>query len=129
MRTFGSFIGRRTRTAFVVGCMMTSLAAVVAGGSSAGAAPATATPTGNSATATTLSSSSNPSTLGQQITLTATVIATAGCGTPVGQVTFNDGGTVLGSAFLDPNGTAFLNVSTLKNADAPHNLSAAYGGD
>ena len=54
-----------------------------------------------------LASSSNPSVFGQNITLTATVLATApGAGTPSGTITFKDGAaTALGTAALG-NGTA-----------------------
>ena len=52
-------------------------------------------------TTTTLASSANPSTFGQPITLTATVSG-GGQGTPTGQVTFEDGTTVLGTAALSP---------------------------
>ena len=78
-------------------------------------------------TATTLTSSPNPSSQGQQVTLTATVSAVApGSGTPNGTVTFKDGATVLGTAAVNGSGQAVLQTSTL--ALGPRSLTATYGG-
>ena len=60
------------------------------------------------ATTTTLSSSPNPSTVGQAVTLTATVAAPPGTGTPTGNVVFRDGATPLGTVPLGADGTAVL---------------------
>src|SRR5437867_2361862 len=80
------------------------------------------------ATTTTLASTPNPSTVGQAVTLTATVRPVApATGVPTGTVTFRDGPTtVLGTATLGATGTASISVSTL--AAGSHPLTAAYGG-
>src|SRR5439155_4105187 len=66
------------------------------------------------ATFTVLSSSANPSVVGQQVTLTASVSpAVPAAGTPAGSVTFADGSSSLGAATLDANANATLSVSTL----------------
>jgi len=75
---------------------------------------------------TVLGSSANPSNLNQSVTFSA-LVSTAGSGTPTGDVTFSDGGNVLGSASLDGIGKAKLSVNSL--AAGTHNLTAAYGGD
>src|SRR5207253_1318238 len=66
--------------------------------------------------------SSDLSTFGQSVALTATVSPSAATGT----VTFKDGSTSLGTGTLS-NGTATLTLSTL--ATGPHSLTAVYGGD
>jgi hypothetical protein len=80
-----------------------------------------------SATTTSLASSVNPSAYGQAVTLTATVSASAGSGTPTGSVTFRDGQTVLGSVALDGSGRAQFTTSAL--AAGSHSMTASYGGD
>jgi ELWxxDGT repeat protein len=78
------------------------------------------------ATTTTLVSSGNPSTVGQAVTLTATVAAVApGSGTPTGTVTFWDSDTFLGTAPLS-GGTASVSVSSL--ALGSHAITAVYSG-
>jgi hypothetical protein len=80
------------------------------------------------ATSTVVSSSPNPSTLGQNVTYTATVSAAApGSGTPTGTVTFIAGKFTLGTAPLDGSG-----VATLVSSGAPlgvSTISAVYSGD
>jgi hypothetical protein len=56
----------------------------------------------------------------------ATITATAGSGTPGGQVTFNDGTTLLGSGTLTA-GAASLSVSSL--SAGTHSIVASYAGD
>jgi hypothetical protein len=82
-------------------------------------------------TSTTLGSSANPSALGQPVTLTATVSAQSpGAGTPTGTVTFQDGGTVLGTAALQVvNGIDEATFTTSALAAGSHSLTAAYSGD
>jgi hypothetical protein len=75
-------------------------------------------------TTTTLSATPNPSTYWNPITLTATVTSTSG--TPVGSITFADGGVTLGTALLT-GGTATISVQTL--SVGTHNLTASYVGD
>ncbi|HYF79316.1 MAG TPA: Ig-like domain repeat protein, partial [Symbiobacteriaceae bacterium] len=68
---------------------------------------------------------SNPS-YGDNVTLTATVTATApGGGTPTGTVTFMDGATSLGTKSL-VGGSASLTLNTL--GAGAHSLTAVYGG-
>lgn len=62
---------------------------------------------------------------GTAVNLVGTVNSPAG--TPTGQVTFNDGGTVLGIAPLSTAGVARLSVTTL--AAGSHSLTASYAGD
>jgi autotransporter-associated beta strand protein len=76
-------------------------------------------------TNTTLTSSNNPSFFDQTITLTATVTPQFS-GTPTGQVTFMDGGNVIGTASLS-GGKAILTISTL--SVGAHSLTASYAGD
>jgi len=82
------------------------------------------------ASITTLTSSLNPSTLGVPVTFTAVVAANPPNVTPHGSVTFEDGGTALGSVTLTTvKGAqqATLTTSTLTNG--LHQVTAVYGGD
>ncbi len=73
-----------------------------------------------------LSASPNPSSLGQQVVLTAQVTG-AGNNVPTGTVTFYYGTTELGTGTLNASGMAQLAISTLPlGIDS---LTAAYGGD
>jgi hypothetical protein len=82
---------------------------------------------GKAATSITLTSSMNPSTLGQTVTFTATVIPSAESGLPTGTVTFKDGAATIGSATLNGAGQATLSIATL--AGGSHSITAIYGGD
>jgi len=78
-------------------------------------------------TTTTLTSTPNPSTVGQAVTLTATVRPVApATGVPTGTVTFRDGAVTIGTATLGATGSASISVTTL--AAGTHSLTAAYGG-
>jgi uncharacterized repeat protein (TIGR01451 family) len=83
-----------------------------------------------SGTATTVSSSLNPSTYGEEVEFTATVIP-ATAGVPTGSVTFFDGPiapeNAIGTSSLDASGHAVLVISTLAAAD--HSIRAVYSGD
>jgi len=80
------------------------------------------------ATATSLTSSANPSTVGQSITLTATVTApNGGAATPDGTVVFTDGATILGNVTISAAGVATFTTSAL--AQGLHAITASYGGD
>lgn len=75
----------------------------------------------------TLASSPNPSTFGQNVTLTATV---TGAGGPSGTVTFVEGSVTLGSAVLSGAGnskTASITINTLSVGS--HGIVARYPGD
>ncbi len=63
-------------------------------------------------TATTITSSSNPSALGQQVTVSAVVVNVSGPVT-AGTVSFRRGKTFLGTVALDGSGTASLSISSL----------------
>lgn len=79
-------------------------------------------------TTTTLAAAPNPSVFGQNVTLTATVAATApGAGLPTGTVNFFDGITPIGSGVLDAGGVATLTTAAL--AVNAHMVSAQYAGD
>jgi hypothetical protein len=75
------------------------------------------------ASSTAFTASPNPATVGQSVTLTATVTATVG--TPTGNVEFMNGTTLMGTVAL-VNGTATLNHA-FKNKGA-FKLSANYQG-
>ncbi len=82
----------------------------------------------NEATATNLATSANPSSVGAAVTFTATVTAPNGGGlVPDGSVNFLDNGTVIGTATLNPAGTATFTIATLANGQ--HSITAVYGGD
>jgi hypothetical protein len=74
------------------------------------------------ASAVTLATSASTAVSGQAITLTAKVTPASATGT----VTFNDGGTSIGSGTLS-QGQAALTLSTL--SVGTHSVTAAYGGD
>ena len=74
---------------------------------------------------TALASSLNPSTYGQDVTLTATV--TGGGGTPTGTVVFTVDGTPGAPVALDGAGQASFATAALDAGT--HSVSAAYGGD
>ena len=79
-------------------------------------------------TSTTVTSSANPSTLGQNVTFTATVSAAApGAGTPTGTVTFLDGTNTLGTGTIGVGGVATFSTTTLTVGN--HAITTSYGGD
>jgi len=81
-----------------------------------------------SASTTTLNSSANPSSSGQPVSFTATVAATPpGATIPSGQVTFQEGTTILAQIPLDGSGTASFTTSDLSAGD--HQVTALYASD
>ena len=76
-------------------------------------------------TVTVVSSSSNPSTFGQSVTLTATI--SHGAAVPTGTVTFKTGSTVLAVATVGSAGTATYTSSSF--TVAKHAIIAVYSGD
>jgi hypothetical protein len=80
-------------------------------------------------TGTTLTSSANPSVVGQNVVLTATITPTGGNPTPTGTIDFSDGGTALPgcSGIHLSNGTALCNTSSLSVGS--HTIQASYTGD
>jgi hypothetical protein len=83
--------------------------------------------TGTAPTTTALSASATAVTVGQKVTFTATVKASAGAGTPTGLVTFRDGNVVLGTAPIDAQGRAIF--STTFTTAGTHIVEAVYSGD
>jgi hypothetical protein len=78
------------------------------------------------ATTTTLVSSTNPSTYGEAVTLTATISSKIGAPPDGETVTFKKGTTVLGTGALS-GGSASFTTSTLKIGTT--SIMAVYGGD
>ncbi|WP_202919104.1 Ig-like domain-containing protein [Saccharothrix deserti] len=75
-----------------------------------------------------MTSSPNPSKVGEEVTLRASVRPVPpGQGTPEGNLTFREGVTVLGSAALDQHGRATLHTSALRAGD--HEIVIDYPGD
>jgi hypothetical protein len=72
----------------------------------------------------TLSASPNPSVVSAAVVLSATATST---GTPTGMVTYYDGTTVLGTAYVTGSGVA--SFTTYQLAVGTHSLSAQYAGD
>jgi hypothetical protein len=79
------------------------------------------------ATKTVLTASPNPSSIGQNVTFTATVSISGGGGvTPDGTVTFYDGGNAIGSQSISGSGVASVQDAALPQGD--HNITAQYSG-
>ena len=79
-------------------------------------------------TVTSLTSSKNPSSSGESVTFTATVLPVApGAGIPSGGVTFKDGSTTLGTMTLNATGQAAFTTNAL--VLGPHSITASYSGD
>jgi sugar lactone lactonase YvrE len=78
-------------------------------------------------TGTTLTSSANPGVLNQSLTLIASVSDTSGSIAPSGTVSFQDGGSIIGTAPLNAGGAASLPISTLSLGT--HSIAAIYSGD
>ncbi|HEY6348885.1 MAG TPA: Ig-like domain-containing protein [Candidatus Angelobacter sp.] len=80
------------------------------------------------ASSTTLTSTPNPSSSGQSVTFTATVAAVPpATGTPTGQVTFQQGNTVLAQAPLNSSGQVSFSTSAL--AVGSDTITATYASD
>ncbi|HXS11305.1 MAG TPA: Ig-like domain repeat protein [Acidobacteriaceae bacterium] len=77
-------------------------------------------------TTTTLGTTDATPTVGDSITLTATVTS-AGGRQPAGVINFTDNGSPLGSASLDGSGVATLTINSL--TPGTHSIVANYGGD
>ncbi len=79
------------------------------------------------ATTTSLSSSVNPSSYGQAVTFTASVLPSSG-GSPSGSVRFLDGTVQIGSAVLSSGIATFTTSATALNGGS-HSITASYSGD
>src|SRR5262249_2265728 len=69
------------------------------------------------------------STLGQQVTLRATVQTSPAGGAPTGNVTFKDGATTLGTGSLSASPPYVATLETSSLVVGNHQLTATYGGD
>ena len=78
------------------------------------------------ATSLTLAATPNPAYTGQTVAFTANATP-SGTTFPTGNVTFSDGGAVLGAGALNSAGQAVYSSSTL--AVGTHTISASYAGD
>ena len=102
---------------------------IIVTGASASALTVSVTTAGGTATTTTLSSSANPSTVGTNVTFTATVTGAS----PTGSVNFKDGATSIAgcsAVVLAGSGnsrTAACTTNTL--AAGAHSIVATYSGD
>ncbi|MGF7179359.1 Ig-like domain repeat protein [Tunturiibacter psychrotolerans] len=91
-------------------------------------APATSAPVTQivkDGTTTTVTSSLNPSSAQANVTFSALVVGTSGI--PTGTVTFNDGGTHLGTVTLNASGAASFSTTSL--IVGTHHITASYSGD
>ena len=70
--------------------------------------------------------STSKSNFGEEVTITATIVAGV-FGTPSGRVTFFDGSTSICSAILDASGVARFTISTL--GVGSHSITVVYEGD
>ncbi len=77
------------------------------------------------ATTASLSPSSSAATAGTVVTLTATVASAAG--KPIGDVTFYDGATALGTVSLDANASSTFSTASLANGQ--HSLTALFSAN
>jgi hypothetical protein len=80
------------------------------------------------ASSTALTSTPNPSSIGQSVTFTATVTAVPpASGTPTGQVTFQQGNTILAQAPLNSSGLVSFSTSLLPPGN--DTITATYASD
>lgn len=80
------------------------------------------------ASTTLLAASPNPATVGQSVSITATVSSVpAAAGMPTGMVTFYDGATVIDQIPLNSSGSASITSSTF--SPGSHPLTATYASD
>ena len=79
-------------------------------------------------TVATVTSSANPQVLGRSVTLTATISAVSpGVGMPAGTVTFQDGGSALGTGAINASGVVTFTTGSLTVGS--HAVTAVYGSD
>jgi hypothetical protein len=120
--------GHATLSEFEPNSFSTATATDPAGNTSAFSAATAAQST--SASQTVVSSSSNPSTVGQQVTFTAVVTAPGFAGTPTGTVTFTiDGQAQTPVPLSVVGGMDEARFQTSALTAGKHSISAAYSGD
>jgi len=78
-------------------------------------------------TTTSLSSNINPSSYGQSVTFTASIVPSSG-GAATGTVTFLDGGVQIGTAAVSSNVARLTTAAAALNAGS-HSITATYSGD
>jgi uncharacterized repeat protein (TIGR03803 family) len=101
--------------------------ALTCGGQESGSATLTVSGKGKDDSTTTLTASPNPATIGQSVTLKATV---AGSGaTPSGSVSYDVGTTVLTSVSLNGSGVASFTASTNGEGAGVYPVTADYAGN
>ena len=136
--TFGGTANNTVSTGFTVNAAGTSITGIVVPSGAATGPLSVTTPGGVASTSgltpanftviapttTVLASSLNPSTVGQQVTLTASVSGSGAL--PTGSIEFRDGTTLLGTVALGATGQAALQTSSLLAGS--HALSATYLG-
>jgi hypothetical protein len=101
--------------------------AVIPANSSPAVAVNTLAPAAKAISTLNLAVSPSPAQVGQRVTLTATVDVYHSSVTPTSIVSFKDGSTALGTAWLDDHGVARLAIASL--ATGTHHFSAVYSGD
>jgi uncharacterized repeat protein (TIGR03803 family) len=118
--------GVASLTTTTLGAGTDSITAVYSGNANFSGSTSSALSQGvNQATSTvTLTSSQNPSSVGQSVTFTATVMPQFS-GTPTGRVVFKNGSATLGTVTL-VGGVATLNTSSLTSG--AHTITARYNG-
>ncbi len=87
---------------------------------------------GTTATQTTLTSSKNPATVGDTLTLTASISPTSGQFSPGGSVTFKDNGTLIdhcGSQGVVPLTSGSASCAVTYSEAKSHTILASYSGD
>jgi hypothetical protein len=124
------FSGQAQFTTFSLGVGAHSITASFSGNIdyTAGTSAAVSQPIVADSTSTGLSASPNPSSVGQSVTLTATVVANLpGFGIPTGTVTFQTSAGILGTGTLDSTGHVSITIATLPAGSLT--ISAVYAGD
>ena len=122
--------GSATLTAALAASGSGSLTAVYAGDGNfrAATSPSLVRTVNPASTTLALATDDAESYPGQTVTFTATVAVVApGAGVGTGTVTFFDGATPIGTASVQPDGTASLSTAAL--AEATHSVAAIYAGD
>lgn len=135
--TAGAWSGKQTGTAGSGGysgsAVLTPTAAgtfvyaLTCGGIESGYATLTVTNGSKLASSTTFTASPNPATVGQTVSLKATV--TGSGATPTGNVSFVFDGITLGSAALNGSGVATLAASSNGQVPGPYAITAEYAGN
>ncbi len=103
--------------------------ALTCGGVESGFATLAVTESGKISSATSMTASPNPATIGNPVTLTATVTPSLGKAAPTGTVQFKSGTVELGSGAMNGSGVASITRSTTGLAAGTYPITASYSGD